>query len=101
MTIFSLHKITFRLWVFSTGDQQGYSGNPDPLHGSCGGADSHQGLDNHAAAKYVATLPEDIRKGLLHGPISPDKLFRPILPDAVNHLQQISEEVEKVRRHLS
>ncbi len=50
---------------------------------------------------HTSQLPEQIRKGLLDGPISSNRLFGLLLPDAVNHLQQVSEEAEKVRKHTS
>ncbi len=50
---------------------------------------------------HMSQLPEQIRKGLLEDPISPDRLFGPLLPDAINHLQQASEEAEKVHKHTS
>ncbi|KAF0027619.1 hypothetical protein F2P81_020360 [Scophthalmus maximus] len=49
----------------------------------------------------MSQLPEQTRKGLLEGPISPKGLFGPFLNRALTHLQEASEEADRVKEHTS
>lgn len=46
---------------------------------------------------HMPHLPEQIRKGLLDSPISPDGLFETLLQNAVTHLQQVSQQPDKMK----
>ncbi|XP_049432654.1 basic salivary proline-rich protein 3-like [Epinephelus fuscoguttatus] len=50
---------------------------------------------------HMSQLPAQIRGELLGGPISSDGLFRPLLQSATTHLQNASEEADRVWRHTS
>ncbi|MEQ2231032.1 hypothetical protein ILYODFUR_035207 [Ilyodon furcidens] len=46
-----------------------------------------------------SSIPEDFKKELLEGPISPDGLFGPHFQSLLGQMQTSQEELERVRRH--
>ncbi|MEQ2285932.1 hypothetical protein AMECASPLE_037005 [Ameca splendens] len=49
--------------------------------------------------RLSSSIPEDFKKELLEGPISPDGLFGPHFQSLLSQMQTSQEELERVRRH--
>ncbi|MEQ2301690.1 hypothetical protein AMECASPLE_038672 [Ameca splendens] len=51
--------------------------------------------------RLSSSIPEDFKRELLEGPISPDGLFGPHFQSVLGQMQTSQEELERVRRHGS
>ncbi|MEQ2161060.1 hypothetical protein GOODEAATRI_005774, partial [Goodea atripinnis] len=51
--------------------------------------------------RLSSPIPEDFKRELLEGPISPDGLFGPHFQSVLGQMQTSQEELERVRRHGS
>ncbi|MEQ2265241.1 hypothetical protein XENORESO_004276 [Xenotaenia resolanae] len=51
--------------------------------------------------RLSSSIPDDFKRQLLEGPISPDGLFGPHFQSLLGQMQTSQEELERVRRHGS
>ncbi|MED6285020.1 hypothetical protein CHARACLAT_024861 [Characodon lateralis] len=72
--------------------------HPPPLYGVGCVLLPHRCL---ADPRLSSSIPEDFKRELLEGPISPDGLFGPHFQSVLGQMQTSQEELERVRKHGS